>query len=208
MKKKTFYLNTGSTAMPSKGTKVFIKGGKSIVSSGKSWTTTTNYALGGLEATTYTSLETALTKCAASSTCKGVVKNKKGKYQLATKTTKTKKIGFTSYAVGSSITVLSDFAWTVKSGYTLKGYATKTTYKTLAKALAACAKTDSCNGVTKEGKDPSLVCVCLSVFAFCFQKGSRFWRNCRVLSETRYDTIAWGSVHAPVAEGLQSPRPL
>ena len=33
----------------------------------------------------------------------------------------------------------------------LKGYSSKTNYKTLAKALAACAASSSCNGVTKEG---------------------------------------------------------
>ena len=52
----------------------------------------------------------------------------------------------------STTYVLSDYTWTVKTDYTLTGYVNKTKYKTLALALAACAKSSKCNGVTKEGE--------------------------------------------------------
>ena len=49
------------------------------------------------------------------------------------------------------MTVSSDYSWTSTTDNKLTGYADKKTYKTLAAALKACAKSSKCNGVTKEG---------------------------------------------------------
>ena len=96
---KVFKLNTGSTAESHKTYTVYIKGGKSVVSNGKAWSTSSGYSLGGLGATTYTSFTLASAACTKASTCNGVVKKKNGKYVIATKSTKTKSTGATSYTV-------------------------------------------------------------------------------------------------------------
>ena len=58
---------------------------------GKTWSEATDTTLGGLGAKEYSDRTTALKKCAASSSCKGVVKKKNGKYVTASKKSKKTK---------------------------------------------------------------------------------------------------------------------
>ena len=99
----SYKLNTGSTAEAHKSYTIYVKGGKSVVSSGKSWSTSSGYTLGGTGATEYTSASSAFKACTKATTCNGVVKKKTGKYVIATKTTKTKSTGATSYTVSRYI---------------------------------------------------------------------------------------------------------
>ena len=48
------------------------------------------------------------------------------------------------------VEVANQYIWDKQTGYSLSGYDSKTSYKTLAKALAACGSSSSCKGVTKE----------------------------------------------------------
>ena len=95
-----YKLNTGTTAMPGKDMQVYIKGGKSEIANGKTFVKKTDKSLGGLGSTEYTDKTIALTKCAASSSCKGVVKKPNGKYVIATQTKLATKTGYTTYEMG------------------------------------------------------------------------------------------------------------
>ena len=145
-----YVINTGSSAVPKKDSVAFIKSGESEVTKGRSWTKKKDKSLGGLSEKEYTNKEGALTACASSGSCKGVVKTKKGKYKIATSSKLSKKTGYTTWEIGSTTLNYGDWTWSSKKGYTLVGYVSKKVYPTKESALMACGKNDKCKGVTQE----------------------------------------------------------
>lgn len=86
--------------------KIFIKGGKSEVSSGKIWSKKTGTCLGGLTSKEYVDKTTALIACAKRSDCKGIVLKPTGVYVIATQTKLIIKIGYVSWLVGRLVSII------------------------------------------------------------------------------------------------------
>ncbi|XP_063682882.1 uncharacterized protein LOC134817592 isoform X2 [Bolinopsis microptera] len=132
--------------------KVYILSGQTELAGGRTWAVRDNFSLDGLGNDEFEDKTTALMKCIDTSNCKGVVKKNNGKFVIATKRSLKPKKHFITYTMGSTVRVYRDYTWTIMTGYRLTGYADNKTYKTLKKALRACAINDKCHGVTKEAK--------------------------------------------------------
>jgi len=166
---KKYYTATGSDILAADGLKCWLKGGsytpyftydKTI------WNYSEDYKTSGklTGSKTYKSRNKAMAKCARNPLCKSVHYSSK-KYYLRTGTKLTDKDGDKAWVQGTTsvdwtkVTVLSsEKLWQPRPGYSLKGKIGKKTYKTLAKATAACIKNPKCQGVlyTKKTKTYTL----------------------------------------------------
>ena len=107
---------------------------------------------------TYKSRDAALKGCLTDSKCQGVTMEANSKYRLNSGFIPIPENGMTAYIKGGAIVSIQKFtmtyagySWTFKQPFTLSGYTDKAKYKTRNAALSACAATDKCLGVTKEG---------------------------------------------------------
>ena len=126
------------------------------------WTISEGYRLIGYACgRRYHDRNSALNACMAMSRCKGVTEEGHRNFRLNTGSVPTVESSMKAFVPGGEQVTYKDYdmvyvgySWEYKSPFTLTGsYQDNTVYKTRDSALSACAATDKCKGVTKEGKN-------------------------------------------------------
>lgn len=95
--------------------------------------------------------DAALGKCITTRGCTGITRTEQGKFQLRNGNALIQDQGYITYLIGGQSLSSHGYLWDYRYHYTLHGYDSNTRYRTAALALAACIRSKTCKGVTREG---------------------------------------------------------
>ena len=156
-----YYMCSDSVLTVESAMNAFVPGGELVtyieydmVYVGYSWEYKSPFTLTGdyQDNTVYKTRDAALSACAAADACKGVTKEGKNNFRLATTGTFRYSKNKAVWVQNGAVIRDSGFNWSQHPHLALSGYSDGKIYRTRDKALGACAKSSSCKGVTREGE--------------------------------------------------------